>query len=93
VLWKRSDKDIVNDRAQTSALMEILLTLLPHLNNAEDYFNKLFDQTFSEALFNWLPAANLDEGLQLVTRHFPLNKESPAYQFIVTQCSQHFFNL
>ena len=66
--------EILAKKQWASALIKILLDLLPHISNAEEYAAKLFSPTLPQDKLRQLTDAHLDRGLQLIVRHFPLSQ-------------------
>jgi ankyrin repeat protein len=85
--WNLLQRQKTRDNPQqASKLMRLLLDLLPHISNAEGYAAALFPSDFPTEIFTQLAKIHLDLCLQLVTRHFLLNRGSLAYKFIMAQC-------
>ena len=78
---------VFNSRASVLTIMKLLLDLLPHISNAESYAAQLFPKAFPETFFQQLADTHLDRCLQLITKHFPVHYNSPAYNFMISQCS------
>jgi ankyrin repeat protein len=71
-------------------LMKVVLDIVPYIDNKIPYVRKLFPSEFPTAFFHYLAHhTNLDRSLQLIVRHFPIEKNSPASQFILKQCPPH----
>jgi ankyrin repeat protein len=74
----------LNHPQQVAECMRLLLNSLPHISHAESYAAKLF-KVFPEALFTQLADVDLERCLWLVIKHFSVERNTPAYQFIVSQ--------
>jgi ankyrin repeat protein len=79
---------VLNEQTHALKLMQIMLTLLPYIHNAEEYTDELWHHTFPHALFNRLGKVSLAESLPFIARHFPVNENSPAYHFIMAHCPE-----
>jgi ankyrin repeat protein len=84
VVWENK-QDIV-------ILMRRLLKVTPYINQPEKYATLLFT-TFPKVLFTKMGLLQLDDCLQLVTKHFLIEEDSPAYQFIAERFPPHAINL
>jgi hypothetical protein len=91
---------ILHHRAQASELMKLLLNLLPHIRNAEEYVNSLFTYGLSWKTFHQLNKVHLDRCLQLVVRHFPIPDQDhtphrihPTHKFIFMSVPPNSLNL
>jgi ankyrin repeat protein len=74
--------EVLENQSQASELIKILLDLLPHINNAQDYATHLFNDALFFKVFDLLAQRHLDRCLQMIVRYFDLNK---AHEFITAQ--------
>jgi ankyrin repeat protein len=74
-------------KKDAAKLMKVVLEIVPYIDNKIPYVKKLFPSDFPATFFHYLAHhTNLDHSLQLIIRHFPIEKNSPASQFILKQC-------
>jgi ankyrin repeat protein len=65
---------VLSNQSQVLELMRVLLALLPYISNANTYASKLFEDTLPRSVFKKLINIDLDGGLQLLCRHFPMRE-------------------
>jgi ankyrin repeat protein len=77
--------EVMTNQLLAAELMKLLLYVVPHISNAEAYVATVLGKDFPDALFAQLADIHLDRCIQVVAKHFPIDRNSPAYEFIVTQ--------
>jgi ankyrin repeat protein len=91
--WDLLLQPVVWENKQDIAiLMRGLLKVTPSINQPEKYATLLFT-TFPKVLFTKMGLLQLDDCLQIVIKHFLIEEDSPAYQFIAEKFPPHAINL